>query len=142
MSSDLFKARTRRKGGQGGRKPRSTPVQDRAEATGPAKMEIRAFEQGPFPAVVVPKPDPVFFTLVERLTGRPIDSKFVEAYERVRAFRGYLGPVLTSSELNRRHLGDPIPNQEPEDTRPRPPASSSEVIEALPADIDPFDLGD
>lgn len=112
-----------------------------------ADPAVRSYEQGPFPAVVLPDFPPLLVELVQRVTGRPFDAGVFAAYERIRAFTGYRGvnlvPRLEQAQW-RTEVDPPADRPLAAPATGRAPAKAAKA----PADrkkvrgIDPRDLGD
>lgn len=153
---DFLGSRRRRKGGDSKRRGQPKPkITGAAQTSTRADPLVRAFEQGPFPAVPVQPFPPATVALFERMTGRAFDPDLLATWERVRAFTGYEGVELTGPLQASQWLEDPdeiraaLEPIAPNAARrrsirgPSGEAAPSSRRSALPPmDLDAHDLGD
>lgn len=109
----------------------------REQGAGPNPF-AREYEQGPWPAAVVPAATAEHLGLLERMLGRPVSAEEFATWERVRGYAGYSGPALDPALLAAQGLRAPAPP---------PPAASSTGRAVTPPSVaspavNPHDLGD
>ena len=113
---------------------------------------MQQYEQGPFPGEPVCEVPDLMIELIERFTGRPYDQRAHEEYERIRAYVGYQGVLITPTLHGRQlHVGGlgavglgrlAAPAQNKHGGPPGSTVEEERRIAPPRAGFDPSDLGD